>query len=199
MPTPSPPRLAHSSEAEILAATRAWIERAVIGLNLCPFAKPVYSREQIRYVVTLATSEDGLLAALEAELLSLEAADPEVVETTLLIHPRVLGDFLDYNDFLSVADHVLQRLDLEGVIQLASFHPLYQFAGTSPDDPTNRTNRSPFPMLHLLREASVTKAVAAFPEASEIYERNLKTMRRLGDEGWAALWETPGEKATGDG
>lgn len=199
MPTPSPPPPTPPSETEILAATRAWIERAVIGLNLCPFAKPVYSREQIRYVVTPATSEDELLSALEAELLSLEGADPAVVETTLLIHPHILGNFLDYNDFLSVADDLLQRLDLEGVIQIASFHPLYQFAGTAPDDPTNRTNRSPFPMLHLLREASVTKAVAAFPEASEIYERNLETMRRLGDEGWAALWEEPGEKLGGDG
>jgi hypothetical protein len=199
MPTPSPPQPALPSDANVLAATRAWIERAVIGLNLCPFARPVYSREQIRYVVTSATSEDELLAALEAELLSLEAADPEVVETTLLIHPRVLGDFLDYNDFLSLADDRLAQLDLEGVIQIASFHPLYQFAGTSPDDPTNRTNRSPFPMLHLLREASVTKAVAAFPEASEIYVRNMDTMRGLGDEGWAALWEEPGEEPAGDG
>jgi uncharacterized protein len=199
MPPSSPPPAHPASTSEILAATRLWIDRAVIGLNLCPFAKPVYSREQIRYVVTPATSEDELLSALEAELHFLVAADPAAVETTLLIHPRVLGDFLDYNDFLSLADDLLERLDLEGVIQIASFHPLYQFAGTSADDPTNRTNRSPFPLLHLLREASVTKAVAAFPEASEIYERNIETMRRLGEEGWAALWEETGEKPAGHG
>jgi hypothetical protein len=171
----------------IIAATRQWIEHAVIGLNLCPFAKAVYVREQIRYVVSAATTPDALRAELEAELRFLTAADPAQVDTTLLIHPRVLTDFLDYNDFLGEADNAIQRLDLDGVIQIASFHPAYQFAGTTPDDVTNGTNRSPFPMLHLLREESVGKAVAAYPEAATLHERNIETMRRLGAAGWKAL------------
>lgn len=184
MPTPTP----SPTPNEAIAATRAWIERAVIGLNLCPFAKAVYLREQIRYVVSAAETAEALLDELERELLFLEAADPEAVDTTLLIHPRVLTGFLDYNDFLAEADDALKRLELEGVIQIASFHPSYQFAGTAPDDVTNCTNRSPYPMLHLLREASVDRAVAAFPEAEAIYQRNIETLRRLGADGWAALW-----------
>jgi hypothetical protein len=172
---------------EVLAATRAWIETAVIGLNLCPFAKAVYLREQVRFVVSEALTEENLLDDLERELLFLEEADPEAVDTTVLIHPRVLGDFLDYNDFLAEANHALERLELAGFIQIASFHPYYQFAGTAPDDVTNCTNRSPYPILHLLREASVERAVASFPDAATIYERNLETLRRLGWDGWKAL------------
>jgi hypothetical protein len=167
----------------VLAATRAWIERAVIRLNLCPFAKAVYAREQIRYVVSAASTPAALVADLERELQHLVAAAPEAVETTLLIHPQVLTAFLDYNDFLDVADGVVDRLELTGIVQVASFHPDYQFAGTMPDDVTNYTNRSPHPMLHLLREASVEAAVAAFPDAEKIPERNIETMRRLGLRG----------------
>lgn len=175
-----PARLPDAVRDTVITATRQWIERAVIGLNLCPFAKAVYVREQIRYVVSAVTSPDALRGELETELRFLVAADSAQVDTTLLIHPRVLGDFLDYNDFLGEADDAIQRLDLEGVIQIASFHPAYQFAGTTPDDITNGTNRSPFPMLHLLREASVGKAVAHYPDAAKIHERNIETMRRLG-------------------
>jgi hypothetical protein len=172
---------------EIVAATRRWLEKAVIGLNLCPFAKPVYARDQIRYVVSEAETPEALLSDLIDELQALAAAEPEEIETTLLIHPRVLNDFLDYNDFLGVAEAAVADLGLEGVLQIASFHPEYQFAGTEADDITNYTNRSPYPTLHLLREASVERAVAAVPDASEIYERNMETLRRLGVEGWRRL------------
>jgi hypothetical protein len=171
----------------VIAATRAWIERAVIGLNLCPFANTVYVKGQIRYIVSETQTTAALLADLERELRALAGTDAEVVETTLLIHPRVLVDFLDYNDFLDVADAAVEQLGLDGVLQVASFHPDYQFAGTTADDVTNYTNRSPYPTLHLLREESVERAVAAFPEAAGIYEKNIETMRRLGLPGWLAL------------
>jgi uncharacterized protein len=170
----------------VVAATRRWLERAVLGLNLCPFARPVYVREQIRYTVSAATTPEALLSDLIAELRTLAAA-PETIETTLLIHPDVLNDFLDYNDFLGIAEATVADLGLEGVIQIASFHPRYRFAGTAEDDIENYTNRSPYPLLHLLREASVERAVAAFPEAAEIYEKNIATMRALGIEGWRRL------------
>jgi uncharacterized protein len=172
---------------EAIAATRAWVERAVIGLNLCPFAKAVEVKNQIRYVVSDARNSDVLLDHLERELLELSQAPPAAVDTTLLIHPWVLNDFLDYNDFLEVADEMVDALDLTGVLQVASFHPQFQFAGTEPHDITNYTNRSPYPILHLLREASVDKAVAAFPEAEQIFEKNIETLRRLGHAGWEAL------------
>jgi hypothetical protein len=171
----------------ILAATKAWLEKAVIGLNLCPFAKAVYVKDQIRFVVSTAESTAELLAELAAELQGLVTADPAAIDTTLLIHPRVLADFLEYNEFLEVADATLAELELEGVVQIASFHPHYQFAGSAADDVANYTNRSPFPMLHLLREASVDRAVKAFPEAAEIYEKNIVTLRRLGRQGWRRL------------
>jgi uncharacterized protein len=172
---------------EILAATKQWLETAVIGLNLCPFAKAVYVKDQIRYVVSQTETPEALLAELTSELRALAAADPEETDTTLLIHPRVLANFLDYNEFLGVADAAVAELGLEGVLQIASFHPRYQFAGSDADDLANYTNRSPYPMLHLLREASVDRAVTAFPEAAEIYERNIATLRQLGLEGWRRL------------
>jgi hypothetical protein len=168
---------------EAIATTRTWIERAVIGLNLCPFAKAVYFGERIRYVVSDAQTAEALLDDLERELRSLAETSADLVETTLLIHPRVFTAFLDYNDFLDDADRAVDRLELAGVLQIASFHPDYQFAGTSPDDVTNHTNRSPWPMLHLLREASVEAAVAAFPATDKISERNIETLRRLGLRG----------------
>lgn len=167
------------------------MEQAIIGLNLCPFAKAVYLREQVRFVVSPARSTGALSDDLEAELRYLAAMPAEVVETTLLIHPYVLGDFLDYNDFLDVAEALVEQLDLEGVIQVASFHPRYQFAGTDADDVTNYTNRSPFPVLHLLREESVERAVAAFPGVDQIYQHNIDAMRRLGLSGLAALGLIP--------
>jgi len=159
--------------------TQAWLDRAVIGLNLCPFAKAVQARGQIRWVLSTATTPEALLQDLVHELQILAAADPEAVDTTLIVHPQVLTDFLDYNDFLDVADAALEELGLDGTLQIASFHPHYQFAGTEPDDAGNLSNRSPYPTLHLLREASVERAVSAFPEAESIYERNIETLRSL--------------------
>lgn len=172
-------------------ATRHWLEQVVIGLNLCPFAKAVHLKRQIRWVESEARDPDGLLADLIRELQFLAGADPEQVDTTLLIHPHVLNDFPDYNDFLDVADGAVAELGLEGVLQVASLHPHYQFAGTEVDEVGNLSNRSPYPTLHLLREASVDRAVAAFPEAATIYERNIETLRRLGVDGWRALMAAP--------
>lgn len=172
---------------EVIRETREWLEKAVIGLNLCPFAKPVHVAGRIRYAVSQAETPETLLVDLLAELRTLAATDPEEIETTLLIHPRVLADFLDHNDFLGVADAALEELDLVGEIQIASFHPHYQFEGTGPDDIENYTNRSPYPILHLLREASVEEAVASFPDTDRIYKTNIETMRKLGIEGWRRL------------
>lgn len=178
-----------TSEREIIDATQRWLERAVIGLNLCPFAKAVHAKQQVRYVVSDATEAEGLLADLLHELRLLADADPAQVETTLLIHPYALTDFLDYNDFLEVADAAVSELDLDGELQVASFHPDYRFADSLPDDIDNFSNRSPYPTLHLLRESSIDKAVEAFPDAASIYERNIDTLRRLGRDGWRKLWE----------
>jgi hypothetical protein len=175
-----------------IAETRAWVRRAVIGLNLCPFARAVDAKDQVRYVFSDATDAETLLATLVVELQRLADTDPEVVDTTMLIHPRVFGDFEDFNDFLELADAAVEDLDLDGVLQVASFHPRFQFADTEPDDITNATNRSPYPTLHLLREESVDRAVAAFPEAEAIFERNMATLEKLGPQGWAAVkksWE----------
>jgi uncharacterized protein len=169
--------------------TVQWLERAVIGLNLCPFAKAVHVKQQIRYVVSEAKTIDDLAEDLVMELNFLAEASPEKVDTTLLIHPNVLNDFLDYNDFLDIADAIVEEVKLTGEIQVASFHPQYQFADTEVDDITNFTNRSPYPTLHLLREASVEKAVAAFPEAKDIFEKNMATMCGLGGAGWSRLFE----------
>lgn len=178
-----------TAEADIVvAATRRWIERAVIGLNLCPFARTVFSDERIRYFVSAARTEDELLADLDVELRHLHAADPAECETALLIHPYALGNFLDYNDFLDLGEATLDALDLTDEIQIASFHPHYQFADTLPDAIENHTNRSPYPMLHLLRQASIERAVASFPDTASIYEANIETLRRLGPEGWRRLW-----------
>lgn len=170
-----------------IVATRRWLERAVIGLNLCPFAKAVYAKQQVRFVCSAATTPEALLEELGNELVLLRDTPAEEIDTTLLIHPQVLGDFLDYNDFLDGADALIEALELDGEIQVASFHPQYQFAGTEPDDIENCSNRSPYPMLHLLREDSVERAVAAFPDPDAIVERNLETLRKLGPEGWQKL------------
>ena len=176
---------------EIIAATRRWLERSVIGLNLCPFAESVYRGNRVRFRVSGQTSASGLLEDLREELTALQAADSLRCETTLLIHPWVLADFVEYNDFLDACDAEVAALDLEGELQVASFHPQYQFAGTRPEDIENHTNRSPFPTLHLLREASIERAVDAFPDAADIYERNQETLRRLGLTGWEKWMSEP--------
>lgn len=176
-----------TTDEKIIAATKLWLERAVIGLNLCPFAKAVHVKNQIRYVVSSATTHEDLLRDLMQELEVLAETPATKIDTALLIHPYVLTDFIEYNDFLDVADAALEDMDLEGELQVASFHPQYQFAGTQPDDIENYTNRSPYPMLHLLREVSVIQAVSAFPEAEKIFDKNIATLRRLGHAGWNDL------------
>ena len=173
----------------LIASTVNWMEKAVIGLNLCPFAKAVHVKKQIRYVVCDATTPEALLETLMDELQTLSDADPEQIDTTLIIHPGVLQDFEDYNEFLDVADVALDDMGLVGELQVASFHPQYQFADTHANDIDNFTNRSPYPTLHLLREDSVERAVEAFPEAADIFEKNIETLRKLGHDGWDKLMQ----------
>ena len=175
--------------ATACAETLAWVDRAVIGLNLCPFARAVRAKSQLRCVVSDATDPEALLQTFCDEAQRLLAVDASQCETTLLVHPDVLNDFGDHNDFLDVAEAALESMGCEGVLQLASFHPDYQFASTEPNDVTNATNRSPYPTLHLLREASIDRAVAAFPQAAEIYEANMLTLQTLGETGWHTLRE----------
>jgi hypothetical protein len=186
-----------ATAADVITSTQQWLERAVIGLNLCPFAKAVYVKRQIRYAVTAATTAKGLLAELRHEIEMLGKANPDEIDTTLLIHPQALTDFIDYHRFLKQADVAIRNLGQEGRLQIASFHPAYEFAGSAPDDIANFTNRSPYPMLHLLREASIDRAVMAFPDAATIYERNIDTLRKLGHEGWRRLWTA--DQARDDG
>lgn len=171
----------------VIEATRRWIASVVIGLNLCPFARAVQAKAQIRYVYSGAHDEETLLATLRDEMDALVTADPGAVDTTLIVHPLVLNGFLDFNDFLDLADQLLEQLGYDGVLQVASFHPQFQFAGTRPGDLGNATNQSPYPTLHLLRESSVDRAVAAFPDAATIFEKNIHTLESLGSEGLAAL------------
>ena len=178
---------------QAIAETRAWVRRAVIGLNLCPFARAVDVKDQIRYVFSDATDAEALLATLVVELQRLADTDPAVVDTTMVIHPGVFSDFEDFNDFLELADAAVDDLELDGVLQVASFHPQFQFADTNPDDVTNATNQAPYPTLHLLREDSVDRAVAAFPRGRRpSSSANMDTLEKLGPEGWAAVrksWE----------
>ncbi|MEO7495464.1 MAG: DUF1415 domain-containing protein [Massilia sp.] len=185
------PSSTNADDDQVIAATERWLERAVIGLNLCPFAKAVHVKKQVRYVVSAATTPEALLEQLMEELQLLSDTDPEQIDTTLLIHPFVLNDFLDYNEFLDVADAAVEDMQLDGELQVASFHPQYQFADTDINDIGNYTNRAPYPILHLLREDSIDRAVEAFPEAAEIFEKNMETMQKLGHEGWDALGVGP--------
>ncbi len=178
VPTDSPPA------EDPIAATRLWLERIVIGLNLCPFAKAVYVKDQVRFVLSDATTPEALVEQLAEELVLLRDTPAEQIDTTLIVHPQVLTDFLDYNDFLDNADAAVDALDLQGILQVASFHPDYQFDGVAADDASNYTNRAPYPTLHLLREDSVARAVDAFPDPDVIVERNIQTLDRIGVDGW---------------
>ena len=180
-------RNAGITDDEVLAKTRHWLEAAVIGLNLCPFAKAVYVKNQVRLVVSKARHADDLLEELDRELDLLVATPVSEIDTTLLIHPTLFEDFLDFNDFLEIAAGVVDEHGLEGVVQLASFHPQFQFDGTEPDDISNYTNRAPFAILHLLREESVERAVEAFPQADVIFDVNIATLEKLGLRGWKEL------------
>jgi len=177
-----------ASPADPIADTRRWVEKAVIGLNLCPFAKAVYVKDQVRFVLSDATTPEQLLEELGEELLLLRDTPAAQIDTTLIVHPQVLRDFLDYNDFLDQADGLVEALELDGDLQVASFHPDYQFADSAADDIENYSNRAPYPTLHLLREESVSRAVAIFPDADSIVERNYETLRGLGHDGWKALF-----------
>jgi uncharacterized protein len=182
-----PPAMNDLPATDPIADTRKWLEQIVIGLNLCPFAKAVYVKQQVRFVLSDATTPEALLEELAEELVLLRDTPAEQIDTTLIVHPEVLTDFLDYNDFLDNADAAIEALDLQGILQVASFHPQYQFAGVAPDDVSNYTNRAPYPTLHLLREDSVERAVAAFPDPDVIVERNIATLDELGVEGWTRL------------
>lgn len=175
------------SEAVVLQDTVRWLERAVIGLNLCPFAKGVHVKRQVHYVVSPAVEPRALLDDLRRELLALNAISADERDTTLLIAPACMEDFLDFNDFTALADELVEELELEGILQVAFFHPRFQFAGTQVDDVSNCTNRTPYPTLHLLREESIDRAVAVFPEADAIFERNIQVLEGLGAQGWADL------------
>ena len=181
------PAMQTRADTALIADTVRWLERAVIGLNLCPFAKAVHTKGQVHYAVCRATDSEDVLRALEHELRTLAATPAEQRDTTLLLVPDCLHDFLDYNDFLAECDALLKRMKLVGTLQIASFHPHFQFAGTREDDPSNCTNRSPYPTLHLLREDSIDRAVDAFPEAETIFERNIALLTELGMPGWEAL------------
>lgn len=171
----------------IIAKTKEWLEKAIIGLNLCPFARSVYVKNQVRFVVSESQNEDALLRDLIQEMKHLKETDPKTTDTTLLIHPHVLQDFLDYNQYLDVVESAIIEMKLEGVLQVASFHPQYQFADTSPDDISNYTNRSPYPILHILREESVSNAIDSYPDAEGIPDKNIETMNKLGITGWKKL------------
>jgi len=175
-----------SSRDEVIAATEHWLTRAVIGLNLCPFAKSVHVKGQIRYVVSEARTVEDTVVELADELRLLRDSDPEAIDTTLFVTPHAFADFSEYNDALFFADRLLNDMGMAGELQIASFHPHYQFEGTQPDDIDNYTNRAPYPIFHLLREASIDRAAAAFPDAADIYERNIETLRRLGHDGLKA-------------
>jgi len=176
-----------ASPAVVIAATQRWVERAVIGLNLCPFAKGVQAKGQVHYAVSHADDAQALLVDLKQALLDLQACEPDQRDTTLLIAPMALPDFFDFNEFLGHADRVLRKMRLDGVFQIASFHPQFQFADAAPGEISHFTNRAPYPILHLLREESIDRAVAAFPDAALIYEHNVETLRALGHAGWQAL------------
>lgn len=173
--------------APFIHDTVRWLEKAVIGLNLCPFAKGVHVKGQVHYAVVLTDDLAAVLKLLREELLALQGIPAEVRDTTLLVLPHCLQDFLDFNDFLGEAEDLLHGLGLDGILQIASFHPQFQFAGTEVDDVTNCTNRAPYPTLHLLREDSIDRAVEVFPEAEAIFERNMEVLEGLGMDGWLAL------------
>ena len=183
------------NEHDVIADTRRWVDRAVIGLNLCPFAKAVQVKGQVHYAVSRAEAAPDLIKDLAVQLQALVNEDAEDRDTTLLMVPHGFDDFLAFNDFLDLADELLVDMELEGVIQVAPFHPKFQFEGTAADDVTNATNRSPYPTLHLLREESIDRAVEAFPEAEAIFEANMQTLNQLGAAGWQALQVGAGEAA----
>ncbi|EGV36316.1 DUF1415 domain-containing protein [Neisseria weaveri] len=175
------------SDETIIQNTRQWLEKAVIGLNLCPFAKAPYVKGRVRIAVSHAKHLDGFLEDLDKELLLLSETPSEKIETSLLIHPTLFTDFMVFNDLMDIADHAVIENGLEGIIQIAPFHPDFQFEGTEENDIGNYTNRSPYPTLHLIREDSIAKAAEVFPDASVIFERNIALLQDMGQKGWDEL------------
>ncbi|ULJ68735.1 DUF1415 domain-containing protein [Wielerella bovis] len=175
------------NDQTIIQHTTEWLEKAVIGLNLCPFAKAPHAKKQIRIAISHAKHLDAFLEDLDSEIQRLLNTSAEELETTLLVHPTLFPDFLLFNDVLDFADQAIADNQVEGIIQIAPFHPQFQFADSEADDISNYTNRSPYPTLHLIREDSIAKAVQAFPDPSLIFERNIKTLEEMGHEGWAKL------------
>jgi len=173
------------NDEETVRPVRQWVETLVVGMNLCPFAEREMVKNRVRFATTPSITQEQLLTALQGEL-ELLNTDPSV-ETTLLIHAGVLQDFGDYNRFLGDADRLLVEMGLEGIYQIASFHPDYQFAGTKLDDVENYTNRSPYPMLHLIREASLERAIADYPDVDQIPVRNIALMNDMGVDKLQAL------------
>ena len=173
------------NDENTVQSVRQWVENLIVGMNLCPFAKREIMKNRVRFTTTSSATEAQLLMALQTEL-ELLNTDPSV-ETTLLIHSKVLQDFYDYNAFLGYADSLLVEMGLEGVYQIASFHPDYQFAGTMPEDAENYTNRSPYPMLHLIREASLERVIADYPDVDQIPARNIRLMNEQGQDKLQAL------------
>ncbi len=167
-------------KVQVIETTKRWLESFVIGLNLCPFAKHPFRNNKIRYVVFEDSDLEKLTETLLIEANELVATTPSVLETTLIILPESLEKFEEYLDYLNMADFIFEEVDLDGVIQIASFHPDYQFDETEITDVENYTNRSPYPMFHLLREDSVTRALEAYPEVGDIPENNIDTMNKLG-------------------
>ena len=166
------------SNENIIQATQKWVETIVVGMNLCPFAKREIVKDRVRYTISESTLQEQLLMDLKTEL---ELLDTDTsIETTLLIHPSILQDFYDYNDFLELADSLLVDMELDGIYQIASFHPNYQFGGTEFDAAENYTNRSPYQMLHLIREASLERVIGSYPDMDEIPDRNIKLMNDMG-------------------
>lgn len=163
------------------------MEQLVIGYNLCPFAKRELVRDRVRFFVSQAQDEEQLLVDLENELNLLDAE--EGIETTLLITPQVLQDFFDFNQFLGRADQRVAQLKFKGVFQIANFHPDYQFGGTEPDDAENYTNKSPYPVLHLLREVSLDQAIENYPDAESIPDRNIEQLEQMGSDQLRRLLE----------
>jgi hypothetical protein len=166
------------TDQQVISATQAWVKSVIIGYGICPFAKREWDRGSIYFAVSRATDIECFLAHLIQECERLDSDDG--VETTLLIYPDAFLTFADYLDYLDIAERLLIMQGYEGVYQLASFHPNYCFEGAAPDDAANYTNRSPYPMLHLIREESIERAVAAYPHPENIPERNIELTRRLG-------------------
>lgn len=185
--------MAHAASTEshigkITRETRAWLEAFVVGLNLCPFARSELQQDRVRIVVSAATDDSELLERMGAEIQLLD--ETPSVATTLIVHPAVLIDFHDYHQFLPRANRLLKSQGWKGVFQIATFHPDYQFASTEQNDTENYTNRSPYPMIHILREASLERAIDSYPEVDDIPARNIALMNDMGHDKLRKLWRS---------